>query len=1049
MEDEQGRYCPIQLIAAAVMLAAMLLAPSALCAQEVVDAAGKKLIAAQGMFARAQYKFACQEFEDFLAKYPQHAEAINARYMVAICQYRMDQHAKAAQMLEELLKDSKFAHRDEALAVLGHCRLTTKEYDKAMAAYDELLEKHPKSEHAQTAAASRCQLLYLLNKKQACIDACASFAKQYPLSPQEATILYFQGLALSDLGKWPEAADTLAGLLKKYPAGVNELDAMLVIGRCLEEQSKLDQAAAQYQEFLKKAPPPRQAEGKYCLGVVYHKGAKYAEAAKELSELLATSPGSQYAPAAKLQLAMAQFAAGKTADSRKLLAEIAKGDPARATAATYWLSQCDIAEGKFEQARATLDALAKLAPALSNIAAIQFDRAVCAMSLKQYDQAAGEFENFVKLYPSNAQAGEAMLKQAFCLHRLGKYAQSQSLLEKLPKDASPVAAASIADLSAENLFLLQKYDAAAEAYRKLLQEAKDDDRQLRLTMRLGQCACLAGKNDQAIALLKTVAENKKAASDANLREAILFLGEAQFQGGKFADAAKSLSSYVELSKTDKPEVKYKLAIAMLRSGQADAAERTLAEVAKAQADSPWAARGMLECAQGCYNNRQLDKAADLLGKSLAAKPPADVAAPALYLLGYVEMETGKHAQAAKRFTQLVEQYPGYELAPQASLQQAICLKQTGQAQEALVVLKGCLKGKSDAKFAAQVAYMTAQCQAALGKHAEAVKLLVELANDKTAVSEAVLYDLAWAQRETKNADSAAKTYQRLIDEFASGKMAGAARAELADLLYAGGKYPEAIALLEKAIAEKGLDGKARATAQFRLGWCYLKQDKHDKAVAAFEALAADAATPTELKPSAIFQAGTSYAALGKLSEAQAKFAEVASKYPRDDLAGAALLKLAEFQAQAQQFDKAAAAYDDFLKKYPKDKFAYLAQFGLGWSQENLKKYAEARAWYEKVIESHNGITAARAQFQIGETYFAQSKFEEAARELQKVDIVYDYPEWSAKALYEAGRAFEQLAQVEQAKAQYAACIKKYKDKDPNSAQLCEKRLAELNAARPK
>ena len=50
-----------------------------------------------------------------------------------------------------------------------------------------------------------------------------------------------------------------------------------------------------------------------------------------------------------------------------------------------------------------------------------------------------------------------------------------------------------------------------------------------------------------------------------------------------------------------------------------------------------------------------------------------------------------------------------------------------------------------------------------------------------------------------------------------------------------------------------------------------------------------------------------------------------------------------------------------------------------------------------------------------------------AYELLKVEDVYKYPKWSARALLESGRAFEQLKQTDQAKQQYSEVISKYKD----------------------
>ena len=103
-------------------------------AQQNVDAAVKKLMAANGFFQRGLFKPAAREFADFLATYPRHAEATTARYGLAVCHYRLNEYVEAANLCQEVLKDAKFKPRDEALAVLGPCRLATRAYARALAA---------------------------------------------------------------------------------------------------------------------------------------------------------------------------------------------------------------------------------------------------------------------------------------------------------------------------------------------------------------------------------------------------------------------------------------------------------------------------------------------------------------------------------------------------------------------------------------------------------------------------------------------------------------------------------------------------------------------------------------------------------------------------------------------------------------------------------------------------------------------------------------------------------------------------------------------------
>ena len=56
--------------------------------------------------------------------------------------------------------------------------------------------------------------------------------------------------------------------------------------------------------------------------------------------------------------------------------------------------------------------------------------------------------------------------------------------------------------------------------------------------------------------------------------------------------------------------------------------------------------------------------------------------------------------------------------------------------------------------------------------------------------------------------------------------------------------------------------------------------------------------------------------------------------------------------------------------------------------------------------------------------------------------VYAYPEWAARAIFEAGRVFEQMKQPDAAKQQYNTIVNKYKDAP--EAALAQKRLAALD-----
>jgi len=1033
---------------AAWVFAIVVLIPAApvLAQQDQSDAATKQLMAAGGLFRRGLFQLAAQEYQAFLKAYPKHARTLTARYGLAICHYRLKQYADAAGHLQQLIKDKNFKQRDEALAVLGHCLIASKQYEQALSAFDDLLAKHAKSKHVELAALNRAQVLYLLNRPMASRAACEGFLKKYSSSRRRGPAEYFLACSQAALKSYPEAEKTLRKFLAEHPTSVHRLDATLLLGQALENQRKFDPAIEQYRAFIKAAPDDRKGEGLYSVGLAFYKAGRYPQAVAELNTVVTKHGANTYAAAARLQLGLAQLAAGQPAEARKTLQKVVATDKRRSRKASYWLVQCDMAEKKYAEAREALDKQAKLTPPPANLDAIAYDRAVCAMELGRFDVAAKEFAAFVQKHPGSSLAADATYRQAFCLHKLGQYAPSQALCDKIVKLPASAITPATMELAAENLFLLGRHDQAGKAFEKLLNGAKGLRRQ-RFTYRLGQCAFLAGDYGKAIALLKPVVADKATARDEHLREAAFFLGDAQFQSRRYAEAAGTLSGYLAAGGARQQEGAFKLGLAQLRAGKTAEAERTLRGLSAAKRGSPWVARAMLAYGQMAYRQlNQSDNAAKVLTDLLArqTQAPADVLAPAMYLLAWIDFDAKRYDKAADRFAKLVAQFGKHSLAADAVLQQAVCLKELGKTAKAIEQLKTFVKTYPSAKRLAEAKQLTGACLAKMNRHEEAIKVFSALAADKKTCTDAVLYELAWSYRAAKAQPKAVETYRRLLAGFPAGKLADPARTELAELLYLAKKYDEAAALVAKVVSDAGVDAKTRAVAQYRLGWCHSELSQPAKATKAFAKFIKDH-PDHELVPSAMYQGAVTAFAAGELQTAEALFKSLLSKYGKHDVVPVARLKLGEVQAAAGEFEKSAATYQEFLTAHPGNELTYLGRFGVGWAMENLKKYDDARRWYLRVIEGHNGPTAAKAQFHIGECYFAQQRFREAARELLKVDIVYAYPEWSSKALYEAGRAFEQLGQTDSAKAQYSLCMKKYAK--TSSAALAAERLKALGGAR--
>jgi len=1029
-------------IVAAVMGLALMSAHRA-AGEDKVDVAANELLRAYGLFDRQEYKAAAAAYGAFVRAHPNHAEIGKARNAMALCHYHLGQYDAAIEALIEVLKSPATAQRDQAMMLLGHCHLARKEYAKAIERFDELLAKHKDSSQAEAAQLNRVQALYLAGKIDLAATGARQFLAQHGQSGYRASALYIAALAEYTQKEYAAAEKTAGELLKAYPNWPQQYDAMLVLAQAMESQGKAEAAAEQYRAMLKVAPPARQAEARYSLGTALLKAGKADEAMRELAAV-AKDSSSPHAGPARLHLGLAQVSAGRVPEARNALSEVVKQDASRAALARYWLAQCDMAERKFDAARATLTELAKLSPPPVDAAQLALDLAICAEGAGQFETAARAFAEFRQRHGKSAQAEAAAYHEAFCLHKLGQYERSRSACAAaLGNEASPLANNAM-ELEAENLFLLGRYTDAAKVFASLSGKAGDEARKLRLAYRMGQCAYYAQDYAKAIELLRPIAAIKATKDSEDIAPAMLLLGDALLQADQAREAAEVLGRYAAVAKADRLEAQYKLALALLRSGDAPATEKAFAPLLKGDAASPWVQRGLLEYAQYQFSRQKRAQAGEPLTRLLAANPPDELAGSAMYLLGWVELESKRFEAAAKHFARMAEKYPAHPQAADALLQQGVAMKEAGQPQQALEVLYRYLKAHGGGREAEVARAQVAACLVMLKKPEEAVKTLAAMVGDAKTVGDGVLYDLAWAHRGLKDSAAAIAAYERLLKEYPQSPRAPAAMAELAVLLEDSGKANQAAAMLEKVLAGKDLDAQTAAVAQYRLASCRAKMGEPEKAMALY-AQFAEKYPQHELAASALSQAGVAAIAAKRLDQALRCFAEALKRHPKDrEVAAFCMLKLGEVQAEAADFAGSQKTYGEFLGNFPDDKHAYLAHFGLGWALENQKKYDEARKAYEKVISANNGPTAARAQFQIGETFFKEGRFEQAIPALLAVADVYAYPEWAARALLEVANASHHLKQVEKARKYYQEVVDKH-GRLPEAA-VARQRLKALGAS---
>ncbi|MEA1952477.1 MAG: tetratricopeptide repeat protein, partial [Planctomycetota bacterium] len=438
------------------------------------------------------------------------------------------------------------------------------------------------------------------------------------------------------------------------------------------------------------------------------------------------------------------------------------------------------------------------------------------------------------------------------------------------------------------------------------------------------------------------------------------------------------------------------------------------------------------------------KAAVARYKTVIDKWPKSTLRPhALYGLAWTSLSLKDWAGVEKTVDRLLAEFPKSELVPRARYARGTARQQLGKNAEAVGDIQAMLAAKPSAQDRSDAMYVMGLAQAGLKKHGEAAatfeKLLAD--NPEYAGSDKTLYELAWSLKTSggNNDDKAAARFVELAKRFPKSPLAAEALYHVGENQYAKKQYAQA-AFNYHASSQKAADKVLKEKAYHKLGWAYFNDGKLDDARQTFD-YQRDTFPKGKLVGDATFMLGECLFKMQKHAEALAAFEKVAQTTGKD-FAALALLHGSQSAAQLKQWEKCRTLAARAAKDFPDS--AYLPEMlcEQGWALQNLGKPAEAVKLYETVLQKTDREVAARAQFLIGEVFFAAKKYAEAIKTFSKVIYGYSYPRWQADATYEAARCFETMGKNEQALRYYNELVKRYPKSD--KVAVAKKRMEKMS-----
>ncbi len=1002
-----------------------------------------------GLLSKGVHDLAATELRNYLQQRPDGRQVASARYALAVCLVKLEKYEEAAGELDRVVDLEGFEFAPDAMLLRAQCSVAAGDDTAAAKMLERLLNAHPDFAQTDRATALYGESLYRAGRIDQSIGALGSVGRRWPGSASAERAQLFLGLAEIAAGDYRAAADHLAALRSGNAAGPYAFNSALAEAQCRHRLGDLKEASRVYGIAAEATDQGMKSEALLGRAQVERAQGNLEQAQHLLSDLLATNPPEVLAVSARLEQGRLLLDGGDAPAAGRALADIAESAPtALADDAAYWSAKCEIKLGKFGQAAEHLSAAAEKWPGSELLPDMLFDRAVALTRGGDDAAALPAWSAWQTRFPRHELLPEALVAQAGCAHRLAKYDQSLELCEQFLKRFPDHPRAPVAELlAAENHYLADRFEQAEGAYGEFIKRHPGDPSINRAQIRRGLCMLRLGRDADGSRALEQAITNQSDQDPALRAAAISALGDHFFSAGDWNSAEHW---FLELSRSAKgqpeePDVLLRLGLSIQRQARPAESVPMFERVISLAPDSTQALHARFEKGQALVQTGEFDDARKCFDEVVSAEETAAkpvFTAPALRHLAAIASRQGRPEEAATILATLSDS------GDQAALlQQGSAWLSAGRydlAERVYSTFIDRLKGR-DSGQTAEARARRAIAINRQGRSSDALKELDSITSQAAGLDPELVgnirYERALALCSLDRGDEASEAYLELLNSAIPVRLEAYAALDLAQLECRRGRYDQAIALLDRcraAATKAGGTDAARILDRetYSRGVCLMKLGKHVEAAEALQSY--ESKFPkSDLVASADLVLGEALLNSGHAAEAASELRRLIESGPPRETTVSAMLLQGDALAAAQQWSQSEEAFTAFLDRFADHQMWFQARFGQGWARENQGRQDAAVEAYRDVVARHQGPTAARAQFQIGECLYALKRHDQAVGELLKVDVLYAYPQWSAAALYEAGRCLAEMGRAADSAHQFDDLVRRFPD--TQWAQLARQR----------
>ncbi len=953
-----------------------------------------------GHYSGSRWRLAVEEFSRFLQLYPNHANAPLALF------FRAE------------------AHMQQGL------------YAAARQDFADFVAREPGHRYVPQASFRTAEAVYLTGDTKTAREELERFTTAYPNDDLNAYAkAYLAELALA-ARDGPRAAGLFKEVLERHPDGTHVAQCRFGLGRAAELQGDLDSARIAYQT-LAAAGGVLADDAQVQLGICLYNRGKYTEAETSLQAAIEQYPESELLAQARYWLGMSQVARQDWDHAVATLQSALDQHPqdALTPAMAFWQAEAYRQRGDSETAQKGYEQVWRSWPDSEYADDSLQVQLQLAIGDAQYPQVLSLAERFLTQFPDSPRKPYAEQCLARAHLKLKQYGPSIDILKRL------IAAASPANLAVA--------DGDPDAPQAASVTLSDESQMLQANQYYLAIAYLGDGQPQAgldlLAKLPVTPDNKELYGGVQLANAIALVAL-----NRRPDAIEILQKYLatEPAGEDVAACRLQLAEWLVQDKRLDEALQLHAQIAGKEVQQPSYLETTHLLAEAALESGKHAEAIRLFSVLTEDGQPPALAEKGWAGLGWTNFRAGNMEPANVAFSRLIEQYPASPLAAEAALMKGKTLEQIGRHEDALEAYLLVVTTYDKSEQAAPALFAAARLQEQLGRKAEAIPLLRRLVqeypNDK--LLDGVLYQLAWLLFDQGQPDEADRLFQRITAEYPDSEFWADATYRLAQRATTAKQYEQARQFADQLTADN-CEPEILEHALFLQGQLAAFTQRWQDAVIPLQALL-ERFPDSSLNGAAEFWMAEAFYQQKEYGEAAKWFGKLKAELLVEQPTWAPLtvLRRAQIMAEQGEWQEAYDLANGIEPQYPQFVQQYEADCLLGRCLARQRKNAAALQRYERVIRSPEGgrtETAAMSQWLIGELYAAQLDLDQALKAYYRVESLYQYPQWQAAALVQAGKCHELRGENADAARAWRQVLAKY-SRSSYATEAAE-RLERLNA----